>query len=142
MQLFVFLNYLCVVYSGIAFAWQVGSRTVILLSGVFMILMGMLGKIGAIFTTIPTPVIGGMFMVMFGVITAAGIANLQVTNSMKSLFHCLQVLFYSFNNPILQSTDMNSSRNIFIFGFSMFSALVIPNWVMKNPDCLETGICH
>ena len=55
----------------------------ILLSGVFMLLMGMLGKIGAIFTTIPTPVLGGMFLIMFGVITAAGIANLQVNNSMK-----------------------------------------------------------
>lgn len=43
-----------------------------------MIFMGVLGKFGAIFTTIPTPVIGGMFMIMFGVITAAGISNLQV----------------------------------------------------------------
>ncbi|KAM7368146.1 hypothetical protein PAMP_014393 [Pampus punctatissimus] len=94
---------------------KVGSRAVILLSGVFMILMGMLGKIGAIFSTIPTPVIGGMFLIMFGVITAAGISNLQ-------------------------STDMNSSRNIFVFGFSMFSALVIPNWITKNPDYLVTGV--
>ncbi|XP_045917305.1 solute carrier family 23 member 2-like isoform X1 [Micropterus dolomieu] len=94
---------------------KVGSRMVILLSGVFMILMGMLGKIGAIFSTIPTPVVGGMFLIMFGVITAAGISNLQ-------------------------STDMNSSRNIFVFGFSLFSALVIPNWIIKNPDLLKTGI--
>ncbi|XP_068433603.1 solute carrier family 23 member 1-like [Clinocottus analis] len=94
---------------------KVGSRVVILVSGVFMILMGMLGKIGAVFTTIPTPVMGGMFLVMFGVITAAGVSNLQ-------------------------STDMNSSRNIFVFGFSMFSALVIPNFIMKNPDVLQTGI--
>lgn len=56
----------------------------IFLSGVFMVLMGMLGKFGAIFTTIPTPVVGGMFLVMFGVITAAGIANLQVNNSIKT----------------------------------------------------------
>lgn len=93
---------------------KVGSRTVILLSGFVMILMGMLGKIGAIFTTIPSPVVGGMFLVMFGVITAAGIANLQ-------------------------TVDMNSSRNIFIFGFSMFSAIAVPNWIMKNPHRLETG---
>ncbi|XP_054474379.1 solute carrier family 23 member 1-like isoform X2 [Anoplopoma fimbria] len=94
---------------------KVGSRMVILVSGVLMILMGMLGKIGAIFTTIPTPVMGGMFLIMFGVITAAGVSNLQ-------------------------STDMNSSRNIFVFGFSMFSALVIPNFIMKNPDLLQTGV--
>ncbi|XP_053192644.1 solute carrier family 23 member 1-like [Scomber japonicus] len=94
---------------------KVGSRTVILLSGIIMMLMGILGKMGAIFSTIPTPVIGGMFLIMFGVITAAGIANLQ-------------------------STDMNSSRNIFIFGFSMFSALVIPHWIIENPGFLVTGV--
>lgn len=43
-----------------------------------MVLMGVFGKAGAIFTTIPSPVIGGMFMVMFGVISAAGVSNLQV----------------------------------------------------------------
>lgn len=42
----------------------------------------------------------------------------------------------------LKSTDMNSSRNIFIFGFSMFSALVIPNWIQKNPDSLNTGTIY
>ncbi|KAM8832609.1 solute carrier family 23 member 1-like isoform 2-T2 [Spinachia spinachia] len=94
---------------------KVGSRVVILVSGVVMILMGMLGKIGAIFTTIPTPVMGGMFLIMFGVITAAGVSNLQFT-------------------------DMNSSRNIFVFGFSMFTALVIPNFITKNPDLLQTGV--
>ena len=57
---------------------QVGSRAVILVSGVLMVLMGVLGKIGAVFTTIPTPVVGGMLFIMFGVITAAGISNLQV----------------------------------------------------------------
>ncbi|KAF7231312.1 solute carrier family 23 member 1 isoform X2 [Nothobranchius furzeri] len=94
---------------------KVGSRAVILLSGLFMILLGMLGKIGAIFTTIPTPVTGGMFLIMFGVIAAAGISNLQFT-------------------------DMNSSRNIFVFGFSVFSALAIPDWITRNPEFLETGV--
>lgn len=78
----------------VAFGWQVGSRTVILLSGALMILMGVLGKIGAIFTTIPTPVTGGMFLVMFGIITAAGISNLQVTDNIKSCLHYgFQLLF-------------------------------------------------
>lgn len=51
---------------------------VIVTGGVLMIIMGLFCKIGAIFTTIPTPVIGGMFLVMFGVISAAGVSNLQV----------------------------------------------------------------
>lgn len=52
---------------------------VIVAGGVFMIVMGVFGKVGAIFATIPSPVIGGMFMVMFGVISAAGISTLQVS---------------------------------------------------------------
>ncbi|XP_038562941.1 xan_ur_permease domain-containing protein [Micropterus salmoides] len=94
---------------------KVGSRMVIVASGVLMVVMGMFGKVGAVFTTIPSPVIGGMFMVMFGVISAAGVSNLQYA-------------------------DMNSSRNIFIFGFSMFSGLVIPNWILKNPTAIATGM--
>ncbi|KAF7661508.1 hypothetical protein LDENG_00259710 [Lucifuga dentata] len=94
---------------------KVGSRMVIVASGILMIVMGVFGKVGAIFSTIPSPVIGGMFMVMFGVISAAGVSNLQYA-------------------------DMNSSRNIFIFGFSMFSGLVIPNWIIKNPKAITTGV--
>lgn len=47
-------------------------------AGCLLLVMGVFGKIGAAFATIPTPVIGGMFLVMFGVITAVGISNLQV----------------------------------------------------------------
>ncbi|KAM9376103.1 xan_ur_permease domain-containing protein [Pholidichthys leucotaenia] len=94
---------------------KVGSRMVIVASGVLLVIMGIFGKVGAIFTTIPSPVIGGMLMVMFGVIAAAGISNLQYV-------------------------DMNSSRNIFIFGFSMFTGLVIPNWILKNPNTVATGV--
>ncbi|XP_029414730.1 solute carrier family 23 member 1-like isoform X2 [Nannospalax galili] len=94
---------------------RVGSRMVIVAAGCVLLLMGMFGKIGAAFATIPTPVIGGMFLVMFGVISAVGISNLQYV-------------------------DMNSSRNLFVFGFSIFCGLAIPNWVNKNPEKLQTGI--
>ncbi|KAJ1062853.1 hypothetical protein K5549_004882 [Capra hircus] len=87
---------------------------VIVVAGCVLLLMGIFGKIGAAFATIPTPVIGGMFLVMFGVITAVGISNLQYV-------------------------DLNSSRNLFIFGFSIFCGLAIPNWVNKNPERLHTG---
>ncbi|XP_011233548.1 solute carrier family 23 member 2 isoform X4 [Ailuropoda melanoleuca] len=56
---------------------RVGSRMVMVAAGCLLLLMGLFGKIGAAFATIPTPVIGGMFLVMFGVITAVGISNLQ-----------------------------------------------------------------
>lgn len=61
-------------------AWllQVGSRAVIVTVGRVLLLMGTFGKIRAAFATIPTPVIGGMSLVVFGVITTMGISNLQV----------------------------------------------------------------
>ncbi|XP_063106608.1 solute carrier family 23 member 1-like isoform X2 [Cavia porcellus] len=94
---------------------RVGSRRVIVAAGCVLLVMGVFGKIGAAFVTIPTPVIGGTFLVMFGVISAMGISNLQYV-------------------------DMNSSRNIFIFGFSIYCGLVIPSWVNRNPEKLQTGI--
>uniref|UniRef100_A0A672UPK5 Solute carrier family 23 member 1 n=1 Tax=Strigops habroptila TaxID=2489341 RepID=A0A672UPK5_STRHB len=94
---------------------KVGSRMVIIAGACAMLLSGISGKVGAMLASIPTPVIGGMFLVMFGVITAVGISNLQYT-------------------------DMNSSRNIFIFGFSVFAGLTVPNWANKNTTLLETGI--
>ncbi|NXO55248.1 S23A1 protein, partial [Aramus guarauna] len=94
---------------------KVGSRMVIIAGACTMLLSGIFGKVGAMFASIPTPVIGGMFLVMFGVITAVGISNLQYT-------------------------DMNSSRNIFIFGFSVFAGLTVPNWASKNSTLLATGI--
>lgn len=73
--------------------WQVGSRMVIFTSGVFMVLMGILGKIGAVFSTIPEPVVGGMFMIMFGVISAAGVSNLQV-KKIKKYIRCHLIFEY------------------------------------------------
>ena len=46
--------------------FQVGSRIVVQVGGIIMIVLGCLGKFGALFVTIPDPVVGGMFMIMFG----------------------------------------------------------------------------
>lgn len=51
---------------------------VIFCSALLMIVIGVLGKIGVFFASIPEPVVGGMYLVMFGIIAAVGIANLQV----------------------------------------------------------------
>lgn len=45
------------------------------------------------------PIVGGIFCVMFGMITAVGLSNLQFIN-------------------------LNSTRNLFVLGFSIFFALV------------------
>ena len=54
------------VESAVVLLFQVGSRRVVQMGGILMILLGCLGKFGALFVTIPDPVVGGMFMVMFG----------------------------------------------------------------------------
>ncbi|XP_029457508.1 solute carrier family 23 member 1-like isoform X2 [Rhinatrema bivittatum] len=94
---------------------KVGSRLVLQTAGFLLIVLGLFGKFGAAFITIPEPVIGGMFMVMFGMIAAVGISNLQ-------------------------HVDLNSSRNLFILGFSTFSGLVIPTWLKYNPGVINTGL--
>ncbi|KAM6973339.1 solute carrier family 23 member 1 [Aplochiton taeniatus] len=94
---------------------KVGSRLVLQTAGLLMILLGLFGKFGAVFITIPDPVIGGMFLVMFGMIAAVGISNLQYV-------------------------DLNSSRNLLILGFSTFSGLVLPTWFHSNPGIIDTGV--
>lgn len=93
---------------------KVGSRIVVQVGGIIMIVLGCLGKFGALFVTIPDPVVGGMFMIMFGMITAVGLSNLQYIN-------------------------LNSSRNIFILGVSLFFGLSFPKWIGNTPNAVETG---
>ena len=54
-----------------------GSRRVIQVAALIAIIFGVVGKVGALFATIPAPIVGGVFYVMFGLITAVGISNLQ-----------------------------------------------------------------
>jgi nucleobase transporter 1/2 len=43
-----------------------------------MIILSVVGKFGAVFVTIPNPVIGAVLTMMFGMITAVGLSALQV----------------------------------------------------------------
>ncbi|XP_066302083.1 solute carrier family 23 member 1-like [Branchiostoma lanceolatum] len=94
---------------------KVGSRRVIQVGGVIMILLAVFGKFGALFTTIPDPIIGGLFCCTFGMVTAVGISNLR-------------------------HVDLNLSRNLFILGFSLIFGLVLPFWLKANPGAINTGV--
>ncbi|MBT3663317.1 MAG: purine/pyrimidine permease [Candidatus Marinimicrobia bacterium] len=91
---------------------RVGSRRVVQAGAVVMILLGTVSKFGALFTTIPQPIVGGMYCAMFGMITAVGLSNLQFV-------------------------DLNSTRNLFILGFAFFMGLSIPEYFIQNPLQLE-----
>ena len=53
------------------------SRTVVTIGAVFLIVAGLVPKIGAIISTIPIEVLGGGVIVMFGMVTSAGISMLS-----------------------------------------------------------------
>ncbi|KYN14148.1 Solute carrier family 23 member 2, partial [Trachymyrmex cornetzi] len=93
---------------------KVGSRRVIQWACFLMLLQGVISKFGAVFIIIPEPIVGGIFCVMFGMICAFGLSALQYVN-------------------------LNSSRNLFILGLSMFFPLVLSKWLIKYPDTIQTG---
>jgi solute carrier family 23 (nucleobase transporter), member 1 len=51
---------------------KVGSRRVVQYAGVIMLVLGAFSKVGAFFVTIPSPIIGGVFCITFGMVTAVG----------------------------------------------------------------------
>jgi nucleobase transporter 1/2 len=91
----------------------VASRHVVRAGAVILIFMSLVGKLGALIATMPSPVIGGAYITLFGTIGALGIQNLM-------------------------RADMGSQRNILIVGFSFLMALGLPGWVEAN-QALFTG---
>ena len=85
----------------------VASRNVVRTGAVILICMSMLGKLGALVATMPTPVIGGAYIALFGTIGALGI-------------------------QVLMRADIGSQRNILIVGFSFLMALGLPGWVGQD----------
>ncbi|MBB3190168.1 uracil-xanthine permease family protein [Halomonas cerina] len=76
------------------------SRFVVAIGGVFLLLAGLLPKLGALISSIPNAVLGGAVLIMFGMIASAGI---------KMLSHI----------------DFNK-RNMVIIGVSLSAAIGLP----------------
>ncbi|GFS10913.1 solute carrier family 23 member 1 [Elysia marginata] len=93
---------------------KAASRSVTQVAGILLIVMGCAGKFGALFSTIPDPVIGGILFSIFGMIGSVGVANLK-------------------------HVDMDSARNVFIFGLSIYVGLGLPQWVRENRSSIKTG---
>ena len=68
----------CLLVSWLHVTFKVGSRRVIFCGGIVVLVMGMIGKLGVLFASMPGPIVGGMYLVMFGVVAAVGISNLRV----------------------------------------------------------------
>jgi xanthine/uracil permease len=80
---------------------RVASRRVIRAGAIVMLVLPFFGKFGATLATMPQPVVGAMFVGLFGLIAAVGLSNLQFVN-------------------------LNNSRNLFIIGIAFFAGLSFP----------------
>jgi len=56
------------------------SRMVVTIGAIFLIICGLIPKVGAIISTIPIEVLGGGVIVMFGMVVAAGVSMLADVN--------------------------------------------------------------
>ncbi|WP_158059133.1 uracil-xanthine permease family protein [Halorussus halophilus] len=82
----------------------VASRYVVQIGAIVMIIAGYIGFVGQAFATIPAPIVGGLYIAMFGQIAAVGLSQLQFV-------------------------DLDSNRNVFIVGFALFAGLAIPAYM-------------
>jgi uracil-xanthine permease len=87
----------------------VASRWVVRTGAVLLIIMSMIGKLGALISTVPSPVIGGAYIALFGIIGALGI-------------------------QVLMRADMGSQRNVLIVGFAFLMALGLPGWAETQQE--------
>ena len=85
----------------------VASRWVVRTGAVLLICMSFIGKLGALIATMPSPIIGGAYITLFGAIGALGI-------------------------QVLMRADMSSQRNVLIVGFAFLMALGLPAWVESH----------
>ncbi len=80
---------------------KVASRYVVEIAALMLIGLGFFGKFGAFAATIPGPVIGGVYCILFALICAIGMQELA-------------------------KADLSSDRTLFVAGFSVFMGLSIP----------------
>ncbi|CAN6303331.1 unnamed protein product [Urochloa humidicola] len=102
---------------GLLGATRVGSRIVIQISAGFMILFSILGRFGALFASIPFTLFAATYCVLFGYVGAAGLSFMQFTN-------------------------MNSMRNLFIIGTSLFLGFSIPEYFSEFTMSHGHGPAH
>uniref|UniRef100_A0A8B9D1S5 Solute carrier family 23 member 3 n=1 Tax=Anser brachyrhynchus TaxID=132585 RepID=A0A8B9D1S5_9AVES len=83
-------------------------------SALACVALGMSPRLAGLLTRIPLAVHGGVLCVTYAVAVGTGISYFQ-------------------------HADIDSGRNIFIVGFTMFMALLVPRWLGAAPAHLATG---
>jgi uric acid transporter len=124
-----------------AFAENVGlvgltgirSRWVVTTCGVFLLLMGLIPKVGQIVADLPGPVIGGAATIMFSMVTAVGIQTLHKVNFRNN--HNLLIVAVSLAVGLVPAFDPNFydkfPKNFQVIFGSSITATVITVFVLN-----------
>ncbi|KAI8774999.1 solute carrier family 23 member 1 [Biomphalaria glabrata] len=94
---------------------RTGSRVVMYVAAVILIVASLFGKFGAALTTIPNPILGGVLMVIVGALLTIGLSNLQ-------------------------HVDMSSSRNMLVVGVPFMASMSISYCLELYPEIIATGV--
>lgn len=96
---------------------RVGSRRAVQISAGFMLFFSVLGKFGALFASIPLPIVAAIYCIFFAYVASAGLSLLQFCN-------------------------LNSFRSKFILGFSLFMGLSVPQYFKEYVFVTGHGPVH
>ncbi|XP_060600202.1 solute carrier family 23 member 1-like isoform X2 [Ruditapes philippinarum] len=92
---------------------KVASRWVFVAVGVIYMLIGVLGKLSAVFIMIPEPVLGGALMSITAVFIGVILSNLT-------------------------EISLKSTRNLAILGLALLVGIMVPYFIENNPEIIET----
>ncbi|HEX2252628.1 MAG TPA: solute carrier family 23 protein, partial [Thermoanaerobaculia bacterium] len=93
---------------GLVALTRVASRRVVYLGAGVLVVLGLVAKFGAAVATVPSPIVGGLYCTLFGLISAIGLS-------------------------IAARADLDSQRNLLILGFILFMGLSVPAWFQGVP---------
>ncbi|XP_034328333.2 solute carrier family 23 member 1 [Magallana gigas] len=93
---------------------RVASTSVFVGCGVLYLVLGVFGKLSAVFISIPNPVLGGSLITMMGMFIGVTLSNLR---------------------PV----SLTSTRNLAIIGTSIMIGLIIPEYIKKFGSDIDTG---
>ncbi|BDU94185.1 nucleobase:cation symporter-2 family protein [Clostridium perfringens] len=128
---------------GIISLTKVASRHVAVMAGILLVILGFLPKVAAIITGIPNPVLGGVGIMMFGTVAAAGIrtlSNIKLTER-NLLIIAISIglgLGVTFRPDVIHNLP-EAIRMIFSSGISTgtIAALILNAVLKESPTSME-----
>lgn len=133
--------------AGLLMLTRVTSRSVLIAAGLILVALGLFPKLGAIVAIIPSPVLGGVAVLMFGMTLAAGVRELKAVDfndeknvlivSVSIAVGVLPVAFPALFQHLPPSVKLFMDSGIFIGGFT---AVLLNALLHRRPSDTETAL--